>query len=70
MPMNMLLHGVKDSEFEIYHGDSLTNDWDILRELNPAKKPYFDVIVANPPFSETPLISRRSRSAEKASQQQ
>jgi type I restriction enzyme M protein len=49
--MNMLLHGVKDSEFEIYHGDTLTNDWDILRELNPAKKPAFDAIVANPPFS-------------------
>ena len=49
--MNMLLHGVKDSEFEIYHGDTLTNDWDILRELNPAKKPSFDAIVANPPFS-------------------
>ena len=26
--MNMLLHGVKDTEFEIYHGDTLTNDWD------------------------------------------
>ncbi|HET6977446.1 MAG TPA: type I restriction-modification system subunit M [Pyrinomonadaceae bacterium] len=49
--MNMLLHGVKDSEFEIYHGDTLTNDWDILRETNPAKKPYFDAVVANPPFS-------------------
>ena len=49
--MNMLLHGVKDTEFEIYHGDTLTNDWDILRELNPAKKPAFDAIVANPPFS-------------------
>jgi type I restriction enzyme M protein len=49
--MNMLLHGVKDSEFEIYHGDTLTNDWDILRELNPAKKPAFDAVVANPPFS-------------------
>ena len=49
--MNMLLHGVKDSEFEIYHGDTLTNDWDILRELSPAKKLYFDAIVANPPFS-------------------
>ena len=24
--MNMLLHGVKDTEFEIYHGDTLTND--------------------------------------------
>jgi type I restriction enzyme M protein len=49
--MNMLLHGVKDSEFEIYHGDTLTNDWDILREPNPAKKPSFDAVVANPPFS-------------------
>jgi len=49
--MNMLLHGVKDSEFEIYHGDTLLNDWDILRELNPAKKPQFDAIVANAPFS-------------------
>ncbi|MBN9360898.1 MULTISPECIES: type I restriction-modification system subunit M [unclassified Devosia] len=49
--MNMLLHGVKDTEFEIFHGDTLANDWDILRELNPAKKPSFDAIVANPPFS-------------------
>ncbi len=49
--MNMLLHGVKDTEFEIYHGDTLTNDWDFLREMNPAKKPSFDAIVANPPFS-------------------
>ena len=49
--MNMLLHGVKDTEFEIFHGDTLTNDWDILRELNPAKKPSFDAVVANPPFS-------------------
>src|SRR6201747_3187056 len=37
--MNMLLHGVKDTEFEIYHGDTLKNEWDMLRELNPAKKP-------------------------------
>ncbi|WP_295585581.1 type I restriction-modification system subunit M [uncultured Lamprocystis sp.] len=49
--MNMLLHGVKDSEFEIYHGDSLLNDWDILKEANPAKKLQFDAVVANPPFS-------------------
>ena len=49
--MNMLLHGMKDSEFEIFHGDTLTNDWDMLREINPAKKPYFDAVVANPPFS-------------------
>ena len=49
--MNMLLHGVKDLEFEIYHGDTLTNNWDMLRETNPVKKPYFDAVVANPPFS-------------------
>ncbi len=49
--MNMLLHGVKDTEFEICHGDTLTNDWDMLRETNPAKKPHFDAVVANPPFS-------------------
>ncbi len=49
--MNMLLHGVKDSEFEIFHGNTLTNDWDMLREQNPAKKPTFDAVVANPPFS-------------------
>ena len=49
--MNMLLHGVKDSEFEIHHGDTLLNDWDILNEMNPAKKMHFDAIVANPPFS-------------------
>ena len=49
--MNMLLHGVKDSEFEIHHGDSLLNDWDMLNEMNPAKKVEFDAIVANPPFS-------------------
>ena len=49
--MNMLLHGVKDSEFEIFHGDTLLNEWDMMREANPAKKPSFDAIVANPPFS-------------------
>jgi len=49
--MNMLLHGVKDSEFEIHHGDSLTNDWDMLSEMNPAKKVKCDAVVANPPFS-------------------
>lgn len=49
--MNMLLHGVKDSEFEIFHGDTLANDWDVLKEPNPAKKLQFDAVVANPPFS-------------------
>lgn len=49
--MNMLLHGMKDTEFEIHHGDTLVNDWSILSEENPAKKMTFDAIVANPPFS-------------------
>ena len=49
--MNMLLHGVKDSEFEIFHGDTLLNEWEMLQEANPAKQPRFDAIVANPPFS-------------------
>ena len=49
--MNMLLHGVKDSEFQIHHGDSLINDWDLLSEENPGKKMEFDAVVANPPFS-------------------
>jgi type I restriction enzyme M protein len=49
--MNMLLHGVKDSEFEIFHGDTLLNEWDYLREPNPLKKPTFDAVIANPPFS-------------------
>lgn len=49
--MNMLLHGVKDSEFQIFHGDTLTNDWPILTEEDPSKKVEFDAIVANPPFS-------------------
>jgi type I restriction enzyme M protein len=49
--MNMLLHGVKDTEFEIFHGDTLFNEWDELREANPARKLQFDAVVANPPFS-------------------
>ena len=49
--MNMLLHGLKDTEFEIFHGDTLKNQWDVLNEMNPAKKTEFDAIVANPPFS-------------------
>lgn len=49
--MNMLLHGVKDTEFEIFHGDTLLNEWELMREQNPARKPSFDAIVANPPFS-------------------
>lgn len=49
--MNMLLHGVKDSEFHIHHGDTLVNDWEQLTDPNPAKRPKFDAVVANPPFS-------------------
>ncbi len=49
--MNMLLHGMKNNEVEIFHGDSLLNDWELLRETNPAKQIKFDAIVANPPFS-------------------
>lgn len=49
--MNMLLHGVKDLELNIYHGDSLSNDWDVLNKTNPAEKLTFDAVVANPPFS-------------------
>ena len=49
--MNMLLHGMKDTEFEIFHGDTLLNQWDLLNEMNPSKKVAFDAIVANPPFS-------------------
>lgn len=49
--MNMLLHGFKDSEFQIFHGDSLLNDWSLLNEMNPAKKLECDAVVANPPFS-------------------
>jgi type I restriction enzyme M protein len=49
--MNMLLHGMKDTEFEIFHGDTLLNQWDLLNQTNPSKKIEFDAIVANPPFS-------------------
>jgi len=49
--MNMLLNGMKDTEFEIFHGDTLLNQWDELNEMNPSKKIEFDAVVANPPFS-------------------
>lgn len=35
--MNMLLHGLKGTEFAVHHGDSLDDDWSPLREMNPAK---------------------------------
>jgi type I restriction enzyme M protein len=49
--MNMLLHGMKDTEFEIFHGDTLLNQWNLFNQINPSKKIEFDAIVANPPFS-------------------
>ena len=49
--MNMILHGLKDSEFQIFHGDSLANEWNLLKEMNPSKKLQCDAVVANPPFS-------------------
>ncbi len=49
--MNMLLHGMKDTEFDIYHGDTLENQWSTLNDINPANKIEFDAIVANSPFS-------------------
>ena len=49
--MNMLLHGLHDSEFEIFHGDTLTNDWPHLKDSNPVHPVEFDAVVANPPFS-------------------
>lgn len=52
----MLLHGVKDSEFEIFHGDTLLNEWDLFRDLIPAKKPLFDAIVGLHEFSKLRLV--------------
>jgi len=49
--MIMLLHGVKDSEFQIYQDDALPNDSEMLREKNPAKKLYFDAMVPAQLFS-------------------
>lgn len=49
--MNMLLHGLQDRQFVIFHGDTLTNDWPYLRDSNPANPITFDAVVANPPFS-------------------
>jgi type I restriction-modification system DNA methylase subunit len=60
--MNILLHEVKGIQFEIHHGDTLTNDCDMLRETNPAKKQTFDAVVADPPFrAHPPRLSRIDR---------
>lgn len=49
--MNMILHGIKDNEFEIFHGDTLANEWRKFSERNPSKKIECEIVVANPPFS-------------------
>lgn len=49
--MNMLLHGVKYTEFEIHHGDTLINDWSTLHDSGGGERPTFDAIVSNPPLS-------------------
>ena len=49
--MNMLLHGLKDTEFEIFRGDALTYDWSMIREVNSTNTPRFDAVVSSPPFS-------------------
>lgn len=41
--MNMLLHGIKFSNFKIENGDTL--EWDAFGDTQ------FDAVVANPPFS-------------------
>ena len=59
--MNMLLHGVKDTEFEIYHGDTLTNDWDYAPRDEPGEE-----ALTSTPWSPTPrsvtagILTRRS----------
>lgn len=61
--MNMLLHGLKPSDFNIFNGDTLVNDWVLLN--NNDSKMDFDAIVANPPFSlkweHTPEVARDPR---------
>jgi hypothetical protein len=53
--MNILLHGLKDSEFEIHHGDTLKNEWDILREPNPAN--HVTPEASSPPGQSAPVES-------------
>lgn len=49
--MNMLLHGVKDDAFKIFHGNTLTNEWTDVFDPTDRKHIEFEAIVANPPFS-------------------
>ncbi len=39
VPIYKLLHGIRGTECDIYHGDTLRNEWDWLRDDNAAKKP-------------------------------
>ena len=34
-------------KFDIFHGDTLLNEWDMMREANPAKKPSFDALAVS-----------------------
>ena len=45
------LRGVKNTEIEIFHGDTMANGWDLLLGMNPAKKAHCNAVVAIPPFS-------------------
>ena len=50
--MNMLLHGLKDTEFRIFRGDTLANGCETFCQPNPARRPQFDAIVSVPPFTQ------------------
>lgn len=54
--MKVLLHGVKETKFDIFHGDTLLNEWDMMREHNPAKKPSFDASVGQSAVDERPRV--------------
>lgn len=43
-------HARGDAEPEIYHGGTLMNEFDVLREMNPSKMHKFDAFMANPSF--------------------
>ena len=49
--MTLLLYGLKNNEFEFFCGDTLTNEWNVFKDVRPGKKPIFDVVVAAPPVT-------------------
>jgi hypothetical protein len=51
--MNMLLRGVKDNEFNISHGDSLTNEWGIV-SICPSLSNFVRILASAPPRNKTP----------------